>query len=102
MTVSLVEIKSLIRLFLMFIPLSQVSEELKSGKAASRASCVACNAVASLYLSPLYSKEAMVAAAISVCISFRLQPPRVCRGLVDSFKVIIIHLSKIENLSMTV
>ena len=60
---------------------------MKNGRTSSRASCIACNAVAALYLSPLYSKEAMVAAARSVCISFRLQSPRVCRGLVDSFKV---------------
>ena len=65
----------------------QVTEEMRTGKTSSQASCIACNAVAALYLSPLYSKEAMVAAARSVCISFRIQPPRVCRGLVDSFKV---------------
>ncbi|RWS30123.1 sphingomyelin phosphodiesterase-like protein 2, partial [Leptotrombidium deliense] len=52
----------------------------------SRASCLACNAVSALFLSPFYSKEAMVAAAKSVCISFRLQSARVCRGLVHSFK----------------
>lgn len=59
---------------------------MKNRRSVSRASCIACNAVAALYLSPLYSKEAMVAAARSVCISFRLQTPRVCRGLVESFK----------------
>ena len=87
MTISFVQIKNLIRLLAIFLPFSQVTEEMKTGKSSSRASCIACNAVAALYLSPLYSKEAMVAAARSVCISFRLQTPRVCRGLVDSFKV---------------
>lgn len=59
---------------------------MTKGRPSSRASCIACNAVAALYLSPLYSKEAMVAAVRSVCISFRIQPPRVCRGLVELYK----------------
>lgn len=80
----IVQMKCLIRILALFV---QVTEEMKTGRTSSRASCIACNAVAALYLSPLYSKEAMVAAARSVCISFRLQTPRVCRGLVDSFKV---------------
>lgn len=68
------------------VNLTAVTEEMRTGSPSSRASCIACNAIAALYLSPLYSKDAMVAAARSVCVSFRLQTPRVCRGLVDSFK----------------
>ena len=68
------------------INVTAVSEEMRTGRTSSRASCIACHAIAALYLSPLYSKDAMVAAARSVCVSFRLQTPRVCRGLVDSFK----------------
>ncbi|RWS17270.1 sphingomyelin phosphodiesterase-like protein 2, partial [Dinothrombium tinctorium] len=62
-----------------------ITEDMRVGSS-SRASCLACNAVAALFLSPFYSKEAMVTAARSVCISFRLQSARVCRGLVHSFK----------------
>lgn len=53
----------------------------------SRASCWACNALAGLFLSPVYSKEMMTMAVNTVCTSFRLQSPRVCSGIVDSFKV---------------
>ena len=53
----------------------------------SRASCWACNALAGLFLSPVYSKEMMTMAVNTVCMSFRLQTPRVCSGIVDSFKV---------------
>jgi hypothetical protein len=53
----------------------------------SRASCLACNAVAGLFLSSIYSKEMMTVAVNTVCTSFRLQTPRVCSGIVESFKV---------------
>lgn len=76
-----------LRFLLLIMILSQkVSEEMTKGRPSSRASCLACNAVAALYLSPLYSKEAMVAAVRTVCISFRIQTPRVCRGLVEAYK----------------
>ncbi|KAG9509932.1 Sphingomyelin phosphodiesterase, partial [Fragariocoptes setiger] len=52
----------------------------------SRASCVFCNAVAGLFLSPLYSKDVFSAAIKAVCTSFRLFTPRVCSGFVESFQ----------------
>ena len=66
--------------------IQKITEDMRLGSS-SRASCLACHALTALYLSPFYSKEAMVSAARSVCISFRLQPARVCTGLIDSFKV---------------
>jgi hypothetical protein len=59
--------------------------EMRDG-ISSRASCVACNAVVGLFLSPLYSKEVFSAAIRTVCISFRIQSARVCAGLVESFQ----------------
>lgn len=64
----------------------QLSDQMRNG-ISSRASCWACNALAGLFLSPVYSKEMMTMAVNTVCTSFRLQSPRVCSGIVDSFKV---------------
>lgn len=64
----------------------------------SRASCLACNAVAGLFLSSIYSKEMMTVAVNTVCTSFRLQSPRVCNGIVESFKVkSIMDKSKVKD-----
>lgn len=59
--------------------------EMRDG-ISSRASCMACNAVVGLFLSPLYSKEVFSAAIRTVCTSFKIQPARVCTGLVESFQ----------------
>lgn len=59
--------------------------EMRDG-ISSRASCVACNAVVGLFLSPLYSKEVFSAAIRTVCTSFKIQTARVCAGLVESFQ----------------
>ena len=65
----------------------------------SRASCVACNAVVGLFLSPLYSKEVFSAAIRTVCISFRIQSARVCTGLVESFQDDFEHIRKNTKLT---
>ena len=67
-------------------PLFQLSDQMRNG-ISSRASCWACNALAGLFLSPVYSKDMMTMAVNTVCTSFRLQSPRVCSGIVESFKV---------------
>lgn len=59
--------------------------EMRDG-ISSRASCMACNAVVGLFLSPLYSKEVFSAAIRTVCTSFKIQSARVCHGLVESFQ----------------
>jgi len=59
--------------------------EMRDG-ISSRASCMACNAVVGLFLSPLYSKEVFSAAIRTVCTSFKIQSSRVCAGLVESFQ----------------
>ena len=59
--------------------------EMRDG-ISSRASCVACNAVVGLFLSPLYSKEVFSAAIRTVCTSFKIQSARVCHGLTESFQ----------------
>lgn len=73
-------------------PKTQLSDQMRNG-ISSRASCWACNALAGLFLSPVYSKEMMTMAVNTVCTSFRLQSPRVCSGIVDSFKVSVSDLS---------
>ncbi|XP_054158127.1 sphingomyelin phosphodiesterase-like [Oppia nitens] len=64
---------------------TELSVQMRDG-ISSRASCLACNAVAGLLLSSIYSKEMMTVAVNTVCTSFRLQSPRVCSGIVESFK----------------
>lgn len=59
--------------------------EMRDG-ISSRASCMACNAVVGLFMSPLYSKEVFSAAIRTVCTSFKIQSARVCSGLAESFQ----------------
>lgn len=74
----------------------QLSIQMRDG-ISSRAACWVCNAVAQLFLSSVYSKEIMTIAVSTVCSSFRLQSPRVCAGIVDSFKV---SLSTFNTISL--
>lgn len=53
----------------------------------NRASCLTCNIIANVYMSPLFSMDIIASATRVVCITFRLQTPRVCNGIVNSFWV---------------
>lgn len=63
---------------------TEFASELREG-ISSRASCLACNGIIGLFLSPLYSKELFSMAMRTVCTSFRIQSTRVCTKLVSSF-----------------
>lgn len=72
--------------------------EMRDG-ISSRASCMACNAVVGLFLSPLYSKEVFSAAIRTVCTSFKIQSPRVCAGVAESFQDDLDYIRKNTRLT---
>ena len=53
----------------------------------NRASCLTCNIIANIYMSRLFSMDIIASATRVVCVTFRLQTPRVCNGIVNSFWV---------------
>ena len=65
---------------------TQLSNQMRNG-ISSRASCWVCNALAGLFLSPVYSIDMITMAVNTVCTSFKIQKPNVCSGIVHSFKV---------------
>lgn len=77
---------------------TEFAMEMRDG-ISSRASCMACNAVVGLFLSPLYSKEVFSAAIRTVCTSFKIQSARVCAGLVESFQDDLEYIRKNTKLT---
>lgn len=77
---------------------TEFAMEMRDG-ISSRASCMACNAVVGLFLSPLYSKEVFSAAIRTVCTSFKIQSSRVCSGLAESFQDDLEYIRKNTKLS---
>lgn len=64
----------------------QFAEQVRDG-ITSRASCLTCNIVANMFTSRLFSTDVIAFATRAVCVAFRLQTPRVCYGLINSFRV---------------
>ena len=65
---------------------TKFTESLREG-ITSRASCLTCNILANVATSRLFTTDMIAFASRSVCTMFRLQSPRVCYGIIHSFRV---------------
>lgn len=77
----------LVKLFsnlLKIMPFREFMSNVQEG-ISSRASCLTCNILANIYTSRLFTTDIIAFATRVVCVMFRLQTPRVCHGVINSF-----------------
>lgn len=88
----------LVKLFsnlLKIMPFREFMSNVQEG-ISNRASCLTCNILANIFTSRLFTTDIIAFATRVVCVMFRLQTPRVCHGLVNSFWVSFIFISLVD------